>query len=274
MLAFLRPTPEYLAQHYPGGLAAPMPRASDRKLRLFACACVRSIWERLADPRSRNAVEVAERFGDGEATERDLEVARITADPLLVGKPTEGLRNAAYAAWCSAFRETNHALRARIHAFDATGASRRGMALELYLSQPQAALLRDIFGNPFHQPTPCGMTRKPFHNQFAHVDANGGFWLEAECPACRPILAFRDGLIPKLVIRAYTDRLPDGRLDPEVLCVIADTLEEAGCSEASILEHLRGTDRCPSPDTGVWWHRPTGPHFRGCHVIDLLLGKS
>lgn len=33
--------------------------------------------------------------------------------------------------------------------------------------------------------TLCGMERKPFHNQYAHVDKSGGFWLEADCPACK-----------------------------------------------------------------------------------------
>jgi hypothetical protein len=35
-------------------------------------------------------------------------------------------------------------------------------------------------------------------------------------------------------------------------------LEDAGCSEPQVFEHLRGP----------------GPHARGCFVIDLLLGKE
>jgi hypothetical protein len=44
------------------------------------------------------------------------------------------------------------------------------------------------------------------------------------------------------------DRLP----------ILADALEDAGCSDAAILAHLRSA----------------GPHFRGCWAVDLLMGKG
>ena len=43
-------------------------RASERKLRLFACACCRRIWH-LLHPNSRRAVEVMEQYVDGQASD-------------------------------------------------------------------------------------------------------------------------------------------------------------------------------------------------------------
>jgi hypothetical protein len=84
-------------------------------------------------------------------------------------------------------------------------------------------LLRDIFGNPFRRGT---------------VD-----------PAW---LSWRDRTIPKLAQAIYDDRAFDR------LPILADALEDAGCTDADILGHCR---------------RP-GPHVRGCWVVDLMLGKE
>src|SRR4051812_45842485 len=64
------PTP--LLEHLGSG-------ASDRKLRLFACACCHRHWHLLIDDRSRAAVEVAERVADGSATEPERIAARLAA---------------------------------------------------------------------------------------------------------------------------------------------------------------------------------------------------
>jgi len=55
-----------------------------------------------------------------------------------------------------------------------------------------------------------------------------------------------------LAQRIYEDRTF------EHLPILADALEDAGCTEATILDHCRGP----------------GPHVRGCHVLDVLLGKA
>src|SRR5215218_2844102 len=53
--------------------------ASDRKLRLFGCACCQQIESLLTEERSRQAVEVAERFAEGLAGKAELEESRIDA---------------------------------------------------------------------------------------------------------------------------------------------------------------------------------------------------
>src|SRR5207237_97344 len=94
----------------------------------------------------------------------------------------------------------------------------------------QARLLRDILGNPFRPAViePAWLVRL-------------------------------DGAGPKLAQAAYEERLlPAGTLDPVRLAILADALEEAGCTDAEILNHCRGP----------------GPHVRGCWLVDLILGKT
>ena len=60
---------------------------ASRVLRLWGCWCIRNtklqdgrtVWDLLTDIRSRNAVEVAERFAVGQATEQELDAARAAA---------------------------------------------------------------------------------------------------------------------------------------------------------------------------------------------------
>ncbi|MGL4550680.1 MAG: hypothetical protein ACRC33_05795, partial [Gemmataceae bacterium] len=63
-------------------------------------------------------------------------------------------------------------------------------------------------------------------------------------------LSVNDGAAGRLARAAYDRRSFD------LLPVLADALEEAGCADADLLAHLR------SP----------GPHVRGCWALDLLLG--
>ena len=71
------------------------PRLSARRERLLACALARLVWDDLLDRRSRRAVEIAERFAEGTATERQLRLAkgkahRVGAD--MSGRPPEAQR--------------------------------------------------------------------------------------------------------------------------------------------------------------------------------------
>lgn len=99
----------------------------DKALRLYACACVRStplgdgrtVWDLLTDERSRNAVQVAERYANGQATDKELNAARDAAraaardaarDAALAAA-RDAARVALAAAWAAAWEWQANKLR-------------------------------------------------------------------------------------------------------------------------------------------------------------------
>jgi hypothetical protein len=72
------------------------------------------------------------------------------------------------------------------------------------------------------------------------------------------VRTWNHGTVLKLATAIYEDRvLPAGTFRSDRVAVLADALE-AGCQEASVLTHLR----------------EESSHWRGCWVLDLLLGKA
>jgi hypothetical protein len=179
-------------------------QACDRKLRLFACACCRHIWHLLADPRSRHAVEVAECYADGEATEEEREVAAGEAWEVDVTDNDLAARAANIAADLPGC-EWGSALGVIENAAAAVGRSGDGRSASLAEQQLQCAFLRDLIGPlPFH---PVAVSP--------------------------PVLVWNGGSIPKLAQAIYDnrgfDRLP----------ALANALEEAGCDNPDMLAHCR-----------------------------------
>jgi hypothetical protein len=173
-------------------------KASDRKLRLFACASCRRSFRLMTDERSRQAVEVAERFADELAGPLELAAAWFDADAAV--RNAKGPRGAAWYAHAA----TRHTAwggagtaKARRAAWEAAQSSQQ---------QAQAAILRDIFGNPFR-------------------------------PVCLDPawLAWNDGTMRRLAAAIYGQ----GRFRD--LPVLADALEDAGCDNEEVLTHCRGS---------------------------------
>ena len=200
-------------------------KASERKLRLFACACCRRVWHLLADERSREAIRIAERFADGDSSSDELEATYRPA----VAACHEAEGGAHFAAAGAAERSATDAAR---YASYGVGAGLRpwpglwGVELKA-VEEAHASLVREVFGNPFRPVTTSSSSQSP--------------------------------QVVALAQAAYDEReLPAGTLDLARLAVLADALEEAGCTAQTILDHLRGP----------------GPHVRGCWAVDLILGKE
>lgn len=251
---------------------------SNRKLRLFACACARLVWHHLIDDapcdrcnghgelpdpsnsgwlrgggtcpdchgtdrisRSRRAVEVAERFADNLVTLEELEDANIYASVAASYTATTDV----FAAVAN-LTEVDIDITATLNCIATSEANK-------------AAILRDIVGNPFRP---------------------------VELPRCSPWLTWNDCTVPKLARSIYDARAWDE------MPILADALEEAGCDNEEILRHCRGQERCPRclrnsgwgvdgtqadsdclPCKGTGWIPLLSSHVRGCWVLDLLLEK-
>jgi hypothetical protein len=202
-------------------------KASDRKLRLFARACCRRIWHLLNDLQSRQAVEAAERFADGVAKRRQLHRANRNAHAACetVRLATRDMQSppyqAAWAAQLASGKGFGEGSGAAVGAAWFAAEATRGKDVE---RDAQVAFCRDLFGSlPFRS-----VTLDPM------------------------VFTWNGGTVPKLAQAIYGER----RFGD--LPILADALEEAGCSDQDILSHCRSE----------------GPHVRGCWVVDLLLGKA
>jgi hypothetical protein len=246
-------------------------KASERKYRLFSCACLRRVWFHLSDERAREAVSVAERFADDSALVDQVAAANKAAWPgmdfeapatMAALLASAGVRiHPALAAWGAARAAAGSVAESRIARLTASDEAYAAWDIALAWAdgddgqeanwrslttardscdedpaqsrekEAQAALLRCIFSDPFRPPTPLPPS----------------------------LLPWRDGLLQRLTEAAYEHRiLPSGHLDPDRVAVLADAIEESGFTDAELLGHLRGP----------------GPHVRGCWAVDAITGRE
>jgi hypothetical protein len=168
-----------------------------RKPLLLTCACCYGIWNLLPDY-CREWVQLAEKVAEGRLAPERLDDGWEGIEGFLAGNeheplgdgPCYAVLNIAAGCWGNwdDFEPGNQAW----------ARERRG----------HAAIIREIFGNPF-----------------------------------RPVALAPAWLMPAVVTlarAAYEGRsLPEGTLDGGRLAVLADALEEARCDNTEILEHLR-----------------------------------
>jgi hypothetical protein len=193
---------------------------AERKLRLFATACCRRIWDLLIDKRSRIAVQKLEEYADDLANVRLRRDAYNTANPAYIDlHSVEFNANASAACVVVAAAYPIVPPQLRVHGSvsrllfgnldgnlcNALQVDGRG------IRQMQATIVRELLGNPF-----------------------------------RPVAFSPEWRTDTAV--ALAQQMYDSR-DFGAMQILADALQDAGCDSDDILNHCRG----PGPHVRGCW---------------------
>ncbi len=188
--------------------------ASDRKIRLLGSLCCRCHWHLLTDGRIRAAVEMAELWADGLATEAQLEAAESAADQakddIIMDRCEidyslkEFCINAARAVSLLAGISFDAERCVVVTGYCRVISFREGLGNDLAVSEDRSlcAIVRDIFGNPF-----------------------------------RPIAFSPEWRTDTAIALART--MYESR-EFGAMPILADALQDAGCDNDDILSHCRG----------------------------------
>jgi hypothetical protein len=225
---------DYLAVRFPK-LKRPRKPQRSRAFRLFNVACCYRVWPWLQRVESRRAVIVGEQYADGLVTDAEREEAFHAAliypggmHPVSVAWEGRAVQPDAWlqveAAGAASIAAGGDGMDDWYHYGGSARVVARAWPDGAAERGAQADWLRDIFGNPFRSAP-------------AVIPA----WLE-----------WSSGVPRKLAASIYNGR------EFNLLPLLADVLEDAGCTNAELLHHL---------------HSPN-PHVRGCWALDLLLAKA
>jgi hypothetical protein len=204
----------------PGAIWCRSPDEAPRKWRLYGCGCYRRAWD-ILDRACKVLVEAGERIADIPPEQVDWEVELTALGDLMRAVRFRGAYWLLNPVDTAAMAGQVRVLMARkAHKGPGQPAYEARRAAIFRERESQAALVRCVFGNPF-RPT-----------------------------ALDP--SWRTSTVQAIARQVYEER------DFPSLPILADALEEAGCTAALALDHLRGG----------------GPHARGCWVVDLALARD
>jgi hypothetical protein len=179
-------------------------RFQRRKLRLFAVACCRRISPLLPDERSKRAIDVAERYADGDASDADLRAAEEEALAALRQAFERFGKSGACLEWAAAYAAHPVAFKA-------------AQAVSWMAATPREP--GGLTGAEY--PFQAGLVREVFLNH------------------CRQMILGSDWVTPKALELAYSiyrdrsfDQMP----------LLAEALEKSDQPNPDILAHCRQTD--------------------------------
>jgi hypothetical protein len=249
-------------------------KTSDRKVRLFAVACCRTMEPLLADESLREAVEIAEQYADG-AADAESRHRTFTTLVTLLNTPQAtdtasrlvGAHPPALLAVALALKTDGETLGAAVSGMDVQAAKRSAdcvsRAMDVHwralvaareaerhqeqsseeagfwasVTRPFRFVVTEVSGLKRLRKLHAALLREVVGNPF-HPERLNPLWLTAS--------------VQSLALTIYDqkafDRMP----------ILGDALEEAGCDSDSVLEHCRSTIE----------------HVRGCWVVDQVLGRE
>lgn len=240
---------------------------SERKRRLFACACCREAVRRIPDDRTWCAVGVAERLVDGMATDEEVVAASAGMEELMyeADRDQAEMLEDYYAAggdncdgWAcedwgeERWREMGCPVDADLgyRSLDASVAfGAAGM-----LAEAVYQLLGPAPAWRVAVETACTAAREmnqPLERQL-RVWFSDLFRVSSRQTPVSAWLSSNEGVVGRLARTIHNER------GFEHLPILADAVEDAGCADTELLSHLRGP----------------GPHIRGCWAVDYLLGRE
>ena len=106
-------------------------KGHDREIRLYAVWCARQVQHLMKDPRSIEALDVAERFANGEVTQEELDTARAAASAAARAADGAATGDAAWAAAGAAAMAADWAAHSAAAGGAAWAAARDAQAKEL-----------------------------------------------------------------------------------------------------------------------------------------------
>ena len=210
-------------------------KTSERKVLLFNCACCRRIWAKL-DSEDQVAIEHAEAHPDDPAALQELQL-RLEPERSAALAMVGLMDRTAHPVSDSLAQLLTNRTNLRMRLLGGLGWGIGSLAHHSALAASGEPVWKGSAAQALELRAQAELVREVFGNPF------------------RPISLDLHWLTSNVVDLARTIY---GEQACARLPILADALMDAGCENADILEHCKRT----------------GPHVRGCWVVDLLLGQK